>query len=57
MAGFLAMLTAVALTGVASAQQGVSFPTQDGRLIYADTYGEVMVLCNSPFCFHVLTSE
>jgi pimeloyl-ACP methyl ester carboxylesterase len=40
MAAFRSMLTAVALTGVAAAQQGVSFPTQDGGLIYGDMYGK-----------------
>ncbi len=39
MAGYPAMLTAAALAGVAAAQQSVSFPTQDGGLIYADMYG------------------
>jgi pimeloyl-ACP methyl ester carboxylesterase len=34
------ILTAVALTAVAAAQQSVSFPTQDGGLIYADMYGK-----------------
>lgn len=40
MTGFSAILTSVALTGIASAQQSVSFPTQDGGLIYADMYGK-----------------
>jgi dienelactone hydrolase len=40
MAGFRAMLTAIALAGAALAQLGVSFPTQDGGLIYADMYGK-----------------
>jgi dienelactone hydrolase len=40
MTGFRAVVTAVALTGAAAAQQGVSFPTQDGGLIYADMYGK-----------------
>ncbi len=34
------LLAAVALTGVASAQQSVSFPTPDGGLIYGDLYGK-----------------
>jgi pimeloyl-ACP methyl ester carboxylesterase len=34
-----AILAAVALTGLATAQQVVSFPTQDGGLVYADMYG------------------
>jgi hypothetical protein len=40
MVGFRAIFTAVALAGVTVAQQGVSFPTQDGGLIYADMYGK-----------------
>lgn len=40
MTGYRAILIAVALTGVAAAQQTVSFPTQDGGLIYADMYGK-----------------
>lgn len=40
MTAIRAILTAAALTGIASAQQGVSFPTQDGGLIYADMYGK-----------------
>jgi len=35
-----AILTALALTAVTAAQQGVSFPTQDGGLMYADMYGK-----------------
>jgi pimeloyl-ACP methyl ester carboxylesterase len=34
-----AVLAAIALAGIASAQQLVSFPTQDGGTIYADLYG------------------
>jgi pimeloyl-ACP methyl ester carboxylesterase len=37
---FRAILAAMALTGLAAAQQHVSFPTQDGGLIYADLYGK-----------------
>ena len=33
-------LTALALAGLAAAQQTVSFPTQDGGRIYADMYGK-----------------
>jgi len=40
MTGFSAILASVALTGIAAAQQSVSFPTQDGGLIYADMYGK-----------------
>ena len=40
MTGLRAILTAVALAGVTAAQQSVSFPTQDGGLIYADLYGK-----------------
>jgi alpha-beta hydrolase superfamily lysophospholipase len=39
MAGFRVLMTAVALASLAVAQQAVSFPTQDGGLIYADMYG------------------
>jgi pimeloyl-ACP methyl ester carboxylesterase len=35
-----AILAALVLTGLASAQNHVSFPTQDGGLIYADLYGQ-----------------
>ena len=34
-----AALIAVALTGPAVAQQGVSFPAQDGQLVHANVYG------------------
>ncbi len=33
-------LTAIALASVSSAQQLVSFPTQDGGFVYADQYGK-----------------
>jgi pimeloyl-ACP methyl ester carboxylesterase len=36
---FRAALAAVLLTGLTAAQEHVSFPTQDGGLIYADVYG------------------
>jgi len=39
MAVFRMALAAVALAGLTSAQEHVSFPTQDGGLIYADVYG------------------
>ncbi len=35
-----AILAALALTGVAAAQEPVSFPTPDGGVVYADLYGE-----------------
>jgi alpha-beta hydrolase superfamily lysophospholipase len=35
-----AMIAAAALAGSAAGQQLVSFPTQDGGLIYADLYGK-----------------
>ena len=34
------ILATVALTGLAVAQQHVSFPTQDGGIVYADLYGK-----------------
>jgi pimeloyl-ACP methyl ester carboxylesterase len=37
---FLLLVAAVLLSGIAAAQQTVSFPTDDGGLIYADLYGE-----------------
>lgn len=37
---FLCALAAMLLAGIASAQQTVSFPTEDGGEIYADVYGE-----------------
>ena len=39
MAGFRALMIAVALSSLAVAQRAVSFPTHDGGLIYADMYG------------------
>lgn len=39
MASFITILMAFLLTGFAVAQEHVSFPTQDGGLIYADLYG------------------
>lgn len=33
-------MAALALAGLAAAQERISFPTQDGGLIYADLYGE-----------------
>jgi hypothetical protein len=38
--GFRATFVALALVGLAAAQENVSFPTQDGGLIYADVYGK-----------------
>lgn len=35
-----AVLFALAFTGLATAQEHVTFPTQDGGLIYADLYGK-----------------
>ncbi len=35
-----ALLAALALAGVAAAQEPVSFPTQDGGVVHADLYGE-----------------
>ena len=37
---FKAALVVVALAGVAGAQELVSFPTQDGGVVYADLYGK-----------------
>jgi pimeloyl-ACP methyl ester carboxylesterase len=37
---FRGLLNALALAGAAAAQQHVSFPTQDGGLIFADLYGK-----------------
>jgi pimeloyl-ACP methyl ester carboxylesterase len=37
---FRATLVVVAFAGLAAAQEHVSFPTQDGGLIYADLYGK-----------------
>ena len=36
----LTIITAILLATAASAQTTVSFPTEDGGLVYADTYGE-----------------
>jgi len=35
-----AIATALFLAGIAAAQEHVSFPTQDGGLVYADVYGK-----------------
>jgi pimeloyl-ACP methyl ester carboxylesterase len=40
MADCRAMLAAIALSGLAAAQQNISFPTQDGGRIYASLYGK-----------------
>lgn len=40
MLGFRVMLGATVLVGLAAAQQSTSFPTRDGGLIFADTYGK-----------------
>ncbi len=40
MRAFRAILPAIALTAAAAAQQQVSFPTQDGGIVYADLYGK-----------------
>lgn len=40
MADIGAALTAVALAGLAAAQEHVSFPTQDDGFIYGDLYGK-----------------
>jgi pimeloyl-ACP methyl ester carboxylesterase len=37
---FRAVLVALVLAGLAAAQEHVTFPTQDGGLIYADVYGK-----------------
>ncbi len=34
------MFASIALAGLAAAQQNISFPTQDGGLIFADSYGK-----------------
>jgi pimeloyl-ACP methyl ester carboxylesterase len=39
MPAFRGILVPILLTGLAAAQEHVSFPTQDGGLIYADLYG------------------
>ncbi len=39
MVALRALVFTIALTGITSAQHTVSFPTQDGGLIYADRYG------------------
>ncbi|HEY1160485.1 MAG TPA: alpha/beta fold hydrolase [Terracidiphilus sp.] len=36
----VSILVALSLSGVAAAQKTVSFPTEDGGVIYADLYGE-----------------
>jgi pimeloyl-ACP methyl ester carboxylesterase len=36
----LVLIAALLLSGIAAAQKTVSFPTEDGGLIYADLYGE-----------------
>ncbi len=35
-----ALLASLLLAGLAAAQERVSFPTQDGGVVYADSYGE-----------------
>jgi hypothetical protein len=35
----ISMAATVTFVGVTAAQERVSFPTQDGGLVYADTYG------------------
>src|SRR5271165_5271375 len=40
MRAFPAMLAALAMVGLASAQELVSFATDDGGLVYADLYGK-----------------
>jgi pimeloyl-ACP methyl ester carboxylesterase len=40
MATFRAFIATLLLTGVAAAQEHVSFPTRDGGLIHADLYGK-----------------
>jgi pimeloyl-ACP methyl ester carboxylesterase len=40
MAAFRVVMFALALAALAAAQEHVSFPTQDGGLIYADVYGK-----------------
>jgi len=40
LSAFRVTLAAVALAGLAAAQEHVSFPTQDGGLVYADVYGK-----------------
>jgi pimeloyl-ACP methyl ester carboxylesterase len=37
---FRVLAAALFLTGIAAAQEHVSFPTQDGGLVYADLYGK-----------------
>ena len=37
---FRAVVAALVLAGLSAAQEHVSFPTQDGGLVYADMYGE-----------------
>jgi pimeloyl-ACP methyl ester carboxylesterase len=40
MTNFRAVIAALALAGLGLAQERVSFPTQDGGLVYADMYGK-----------------
>jgi pimeloyl-ACP methyl ester carboxylesterase len=40
MSGFRAILAALALAGLAGAQEHVSFATEDGGTVYADLYGK-----------------
>lgn len=40
MATFRMALAVVALAGLAAAQEHISFPTEDGGLVYADVYGK-----------------
>ena len=40
MRALIAMMVVLVLAGVAAAQKTVSFPTEDGGLIYADVYGQ-----------------
>lgn len=40
MAAYRMALAVFALTGLAAAQEHVSFPTEDGGLVYADVYGK-----------------
>jgi hypothetical protein len=36
----IALIVVLLLAGAAAAQKTVSFPTEDGGLVYADVYGE-----------------
>jgi dienelactone hydrolase len=40
MSGFRVTLAAIVLAGLVTAQAPVSFPTQDGGIVYADLYGK-----------------